>query len=51
MNEEQLYAEIAYYTALRKKYQKERRFRSVEGAQQNIDRCYDEIGKLRNSKV
>jgi len=42
--------DIQFYTAIRDRAQKERRFRTVEGAQWNIDRCRDELIKLRNSK-
>ena len=41
---------IKYYITIRDRAQKERRFRTVEGAQWNIDRCRDELIKLRNSK-
>lgn len=44
---EQLNADIKYYTEIRNKAQRERRFRTVEGAQWNIDRCMDELNKLR----
>ena len=42
--------DIKFYTQIRDKAQKERRFRTVDGAQWNIDRCRDELIKLRNSK-
>lgn len=32
---------------LRDKAQKDRRFRTVEGAQWNIDRCMDELYKIQ----
>ena len=41
---------IKYYITIRDRAQKERRFRTVEGAQWNIDRCYDELRKLRGNK-
>ncbi len=41
---------IKYYITIRDRAQKERRFRTVDGAQWNIDRCRDELIKLRNSK-
>ncbi len=41
---------IKYYTTIRDRAQKERRFRTVEGAQWNIDRCRDQLIKLRSSK-
>ncbi len=41
---------IKYYITIRDRAQKERRFRTVEGAQWNIDRCRDELIKLRSSK-
>ena len=44
---EQLNADIKYYTEIRNKALRERRFRTVEGAQWNIDRCMDELNKSR----
>ncbi len=41
---------IKYYITIRDRAQKERRFRTVDGAQWNIDRCRDELIKLRSSK-
>ena len=41
---------IKYYITIRDRAQKERRFRTVDGAQSNIDRCRDELRKLRSSK-
>ena len=41
---------IKYYITIRDRAQKERRFRTVEGAQWNIDRCRDQLIKLRSSK-
>jgi len=38
---------IKYYRDLQKKAKNERRFRIVEGCQQNIDRCYDNINQIK----
>ena len=48
--EEEINADIKFYTKIRDKAQKERKFRTVEGAQWNIDRCMDQIKKLRKTK-
>ncbi len=48
--EEQIEADIKYYQQLRDAAQKERRFRTVEGAQQNIDRCRDKLYELKKAK-
>jgi len=42
--------DIKFYTQIRDKAQKERRFRTVEGAQWNIDRCMDKLRELEKSK-
>lgn len=42
--------DIEFYIAIRDKAQKERRFRTVEGAQWNIDRCMDKLRELEKSK-
>ena len=47
---EKINEDIKFYTQIRDKAQKERRFRTVDGAQSNIDRCRDELRKLRSSK-
>jgi len=47
---EEIRNSIDYYIAVRDRAQKERRLRTVEGAQWNIDRCYDELNKLKGSK-
>lgn len=39
--------DLKYYEEIRKRNQKERRFRMAEGAQQNIDRVIDEMRKLK----
>lgn len=44
---EQIQDDIKFYTAIRDKAQKERRFRTVEGAQWNIDRSMDELRKVQ----
>ena len=41
---------IKYYITIRDRAQKERRFRTVEGAQWNIDRCRDQLQKSRNNE-
>ena len=48
--EEEINADIKFYTKIRDKAQKERKFRTVEGAQWNIDNCMDQLIKLRNTK-
>ena len=47
---EQINEDIKYYTQVRTKAQKERRFRTVEGAQWNIDRCMDELKRVNDGK-
>jgi len=47
---EKINEDIKYYTQVRNKAQKERRFRTVEGAQWNIDRCMDELKRVNNGK-
>lgn len=44
---EKINEDIEFYTQIRDKAQKERRFRTVDGAQWNIDRCRDELRKLK----
>ena len=48
--EEEINADMKYYTKIRDKAQKERKFRTVEGAQWNIDNCMDQLIKLRRTK-
>ena len=48
---EKINEDIKYYRKLRDKAQKDRRFRTVEGAQWNIDRCMDELHKLQKDKT
>jgi len=47
---EKINEDIKYYTQVRNKAQKERRFRTVEGAQWNIDRCMDELKRVSHGK-
>ncbi len=49
--EQQINDNIKFYQQVRDKAQKERRFRTVEGAQWNIDRCMDELHKLQKDKT
>ncbi|MBT5539895.1 MAG: hypothetical protein HOK29_13280 [Candidatus Marinimicrobia bacterium] len=48
--EEEINEDIKYYISIRNKAHTERRFRTAEGAQWNIDRCMDQLIKLRNTK-
>jgi len=45
--EEKINEDIKYYIQLRDKAQRDRRFRTVEGAQWNIDKCMDELNKFK----
>lgn len=47
---EELEEDLKFYTEVRDRNQKERRFRMVEGAQQNIDRTMDLINKLKRGE-
>ncbi len=49
--EQQINDNIKFYQQVRDKAQKERRFRTVEGAQWNIDRCMDELQQLQKDKT
>jgi hypothetical protein len=49
--EEKINENIKYYRKIRDKAQKDRRFRTVEGAQWNIDNCMDELYKLKKDKT
>ena len=49
--EQQINESIKIYRKIRDKAQKERRFRTVEGAQWNIDRCMDELHQLQKDKT
>ena len=49
--EEKINEDIKYYIQIRDKAQKDRRFRTVEGAQWNIDNCMDELYKLKKDKT
>lgn len=42
---------LKYYMEIRDRAQKDRRFRTVEGAQWNIDKCMDELKKLQKSQT
>ena len=42
--------DIKFYTQVRDQAQKERRFRTVEGAQWNIDRSMDELRKVKTKE-
>jgi len=43
---QQINESIKFYRKIRDKAQKQRRFRTVEGAQWNINRCMDELYEL-----
>ena len=45
--EKQINENIKFYRKIRDQAQKQRRFRTVEGAQWNIDRCMDELQQLQ----
>jgi len=47
---EEIKKNMEFYTAIRDKAQKERRFRTVEGAQWNIDNCIDKLRELESKK-
>ena len=47
---EQLNEDIKYYQQVRDNAQKEGRFRTVEGAQQNIDRCRDKLYSMKEQQ-
>ena len=49
--EQQINESLKYYIQIRNRAQKERRFRTVEGAQWNIDKCMDELNKLQKDKT
>ena len=49
--EEKINEDLEYYRKIRDKAQKDRRFRTVEGAQWNIDKCMDELSKLQKDKT
>ena len=49
--EEQINESLKFYVKIRDKAQKDRRFRTVEGAQWNIDKCMDELSKLQKDKT
>ena len=49
--EKKINEDIKYYIQIRDKAQKDRRFRTVEGAQWNIDKCMDELYKLQKAKT
>ena len=49
--EEQINESLKFYIEIRDKAQKGRRFRTVEGAQWNIDKCMDELYKLQKDKT
>ena len=49
--EEQINESLKFYMKIRDKAQKDRRFRTVEGAQWNIDNCMDELYKLKKDKT
>ena len=49
--EEKINEDLEYYRKIRDKAQKDRRFRTVEGAQWNIDKCMDELHKLKKDKT
>jgi len=49
--EEQINESLKFYMKIRDKAQKGRRFRTVEGAQWNIDKCMDELYKLQKDKT
>ena len=49
--EEQINESLKFYMKIRDKAQKDRRFRTVEGAQWNIDNCMDELHKLKKDKT
>ena len=47
---QELEESLKYYQEIRDRAVKERRFRTVEGAQENIDRTHDKIYKLKETK-
>ena len=49
--EEEINKSLKFYTEIRDRAQKDRRFRTVEGAQWNIDKCMDELHKLQKDKT
>ena len=49
--EEEINKSLKFYTEIRDRAQKDRRFRTVEGAQWNIDNCMDELHKLKKDKT
>jgi len=49
--EEEINESLKFYMKIRDKAQKGGRFRTVEGAQWNIDKCMDEISKLQKDKT
>ena len=46
----ELEADLKYYREIYKRAKAERRFRTVDGAQWNIDRTMDEIYKLKEKR-
>ena len=44
---EELKEDLKFYGEIYKRAKQDHRLRTMEGAQQNIDRTYDEINKLK----
>ena len=47
---ERINEDIKYYIEVRTKAEKERKFRTVEGAQWSIDKCMNELRKINYDK-
>ena len=48
---EKINEDIKYFKKLRDKAQEDRKFRTLEGALWNIDKCMDELHKLQKDKT